>query len=94
MTIKEKDILKFHDDYTPAHYTPTEEGYYMTIRCGFSGIYSCLNEWKDGKWQMEVLDGSTTIAYSKEQIPKEDVNEWCREKLRKARYLNEKNDER
>ena len=86
MKIEEKEILKFHDDYKPANYQPEKEGYYMTIRCGLSGIYTCLNEWKDGKWQVEVLDASKTIAYSREQIPKEEANEWAREKLRKARY--------
>ena len=86
MKIIEKDILKFNNDYTPAHYPPKENGFYMTIRCGLSGIYSCLNEWKDDKWQMEVLDASTTIAYSKEQIPEEEVNKWCREKLIKAGF--------
>ena len=40
-----------------------EEGFYLTIRCGLSGIGTYLNEFKDGKWQMEILDGSTTIAY-------------------------------
>lgn len=86
MTIKEKEILKFNDDYIPSRFPPKEDGFYMTIRCGLSGIYSCLNEWKDEKWQMEVLDGSITIAYSKEQIPKEEVNKWAREKLRAAGY--------
>ena len=86
MKIIEKDILRFHDDYTPSHYPPKKEGYYMTIRCGFSGIYTCLNEWKEGKWQMQVLDGSQTIAHSINPLPKEQVNKWCREKLKKAGY--------
>ena len=86
MNIEEKDILKFHDDYKPANLTPDKEGYYMTIRCGFGGIYTCLNEWKDGRWQVEVADASRTIAYSREQIPKDEVNKWAREKLRAAGY--------
>jgi hypothetical protein len=45
-----------------------EEGYYVTIRCGLSGIYQVLNQWKDGKWQMQILDASDTIAYSKEKV--------------------------
>lgn len=36
---------------------------YVTIRCGFGGIYSVLNHWKDGRWFAECLDGSETIAY-------------------------------
>lgn len=40
-----------------------DETMYVTIRCGLSGIYSCLNEWNKGRWGAECLDGSTTIAY-------------------------------
>ena len=48
------------------NYTELEDGkMYLTIRCGLSGIYSCLNEWKEGRWGTEYLDGSTTIAYRK-----------------------------
>ncbi len=44
--------------------TELEEGtMYLTIRCGLTGIYTCINEWKDGHWYAECLDGSTTIAY-------------------------------
>lgn len=63
-----KDILKFNHDFKPAKYPPTKEGYYVTLRCGLSGIYQVLNQWKDGKWQMQVLDGSDTIAYSRETV--------------------------
>ena len=86
MNIEEKDILKFHDDYKPANLPPDKEGYYMTIRCGLSGIYTCLNEWKDGRWQAEATDASRTIAYSREQIPNEEVTKWAREELRKAGF--------
>jgi hypothetical protein len=40
----------------------------VTIRCGLSGIYQVLNQWKDGAWQMQILDASDTIAYSKEKV--------------------------
>ena len=63
-----KDIFKFHGDFKPAKYPPQEDGYYVTIRCGLSGIYQVLNQWKDGKWQMQILDASDTIAYSKEKV--------------------------
>jgi hypothetical protein len=86
MKIEEKDILKFHDDYKPSNFPPSKEGFYMTIRCGLGGIYTCLNEWKDDRWQVEVADASHTIAYSKEQIPKEEVTKWAREKLREAGF--------
>lgn len=63
-----KDIFKFHGEFKLAKYPPTEEGNYITIRCGLSGIYQVLNQWKDGKWQMQILDASDTIAYSKEKV--------------------------
>lgn len=44
--------------------TELEDGtMYLTIRCGLNGIYSCLNEWKEGRWCVDCLDYSTTIAY-------------------------------
>ena len=70
----DKRILDFNNDFTPAVNStgtarnPKEEGLYITIRCGFAGIYQCLNRWKDGKWQNQVLDGSTTIAFSKQLV--------------------------
>ena len=67
----EKRIFDFdreENDFVPAHYQPKEDGIYLTIRCGLSGIYTAVNEWKDGKWQMSVLDGSTTIAYSRNKL--------------------------
>ena len=63
-----KDIFKFHNDFKLAKHPPTEEGYYVTLRCGLSGIYQVLNQWKDGKWQMQILDASDTIAYSREKV--------------------------
>ena len=69
----DKRILDFDRDnpaldFRPAHYPPKENGLYLTIRCGLSGIYQTLNEWKDGHWMNQVLDGSETIAYSREKI--------------------------
>jgi len=85
--LDEKTIYKFNGEYKTAKYPPKEDGYYMTIRCGLSGIYTLLNEWKDNKWQVKVLDASDTIAYSKERISEETVNEWAKKKLEK--YHNE-----
>ena len=48
----------------------------MTIRCGLGGIYTCLDEFKNNNWQVGVLDDSSVIAYSKEQVTKESVEEW------------------
>ena len=43
--------------------TNLENGVYLTIRAGLGGIYSMLDEWKDGHWGTRVLDNSYTIAY-------------------------------
>lgn len=67
----EKSIFKFdhaENNFKPGNITPKEDGWYLTIRCGFQGIYTVLNEWKDGCWQMKCADGSYTIAYSKEKF--------------------------
>ena len=82
-----KTIYNFNGKYKLAKYHPKENGFYMTIRCGLQGIYTCLNEWKDNKWQVETADDSTTIAYSKERISKYTVTEWTKKKLEK--YRNE-----
>jgi hypothetical protein len=85
--LDDKFIYKFNGEYKLAKYPPKEEGYYMTIRCGMSGIYTCVNVWKDNKWQIEAADASDTIAYSKELISKKIVDEWVKKKLEK--YHNE-----
>ena len=76
-----KTIIEFNrhgdddTDFCPFHYCkPKEDGVYLTIRCGLSGIYTVLNEWKNGEWQMESLDGSTTIAYRKDQAIIDKLN--------------------
>ena len=46
MEITHERIFDFKDhEYVPAHHDPKEPGYYMTIRCGLSGIYTNLDEW-------------------------------------------------
>ena len=77
MEITHEQIFNFDGNYIPSHHTPKEEGFYMTIRCGLNGIYTHLDEWKGGHWQVRILDDSKVIAYSKEQITKEQVKEWC-----------------
>lgn len=47
---------------------PQEDGCYITIRIGSAGIYQMLNYFKDGHWQINVLDSSRTIAFDKEKI--------------------------
>lgn len=81
--IVKKHIFDFNDEWKLAKYSPTFEGYYMTIRCGLSGIYTCLDEWKDNRWQVGVLDDSDVIAYTKEQVTKEAVKEWCDNLMKK-----------
>lgn len=81
MEIRKEHILDFNNDYKPANYPPKEDGFYMTIRCGLGGIYYELDEWKDGNWQVGILDASYVIAYSREIIAREAVNEWARKKL-------------
>ena len=38
---------------------------------------------KNGKWECLALDDSEVIAYSKEQVPKEDVRNWLNAELEK-----------
>ena len=83
MEIKEDYIIHFEHGFVPGHHNPKVDGYYMTIRCGLEGIYYNLNEWKDGHWMVRILDDSRVIAYSRELISKEAVNEWARKKLEK-----------
>ena len=80
MKIKEEHIFDFNGEYTLAKRPPENDGWYMTIRCGLSGIYSCINEWKDNRWQMAALDASNTIAYSKEQLTLKQIKEWVKNK--------------
>lgn len=47
---------------------PEKNGTYKTIRAGLSGIYSMLNEWKDGDWLCRVADASYTIYFDPEPI--------------------------
>lgn len=68
----EKTFFNFHGDYYlfgGRDFKPyrenvkVENGLYITIRCGLTGIYTMLNEMKDGKWIKGVLDDSTIIAF-------------------------------
>lgn len=68
MKTYERNIFKFdHAENNFIPYSnkvkPKENGLYLTIRCGLSGIYTVLNEWKDDNWQMAIADGSTTVAF-------------------------------
>lgn len=50
--------------FIPFNSPPENEGIYLTIRCGLNGIYTAIDQWKEGKWQLGVLDASKVIAYS------------------------------
>ena len=78
-------IFDFKGDYKLAKCPPKENGYYITVKCGLGGIYTIINEWKNGKWMVLATDDSDVIAYSKEQVSKEDVKNWANAKLEKYR---------
>lgn len=62
--------LDYHD-FIPTE-TPQKNGVYLTIRIGKGGIYTMLNEWKDGKWTDGCLDMSKTIAISRDNTFEDD----------------------
>ena len=67
----DKRILDFnHDenDFIPAHYPPKEDGLYVTLRCGLAGISQTLDRYKDGRWELRVLDSSKVIAYLRNKV--------------------------
>lgn len=86
-TIKldQEHIFDFKGDYKLAKCPPEKDGYYITVKCGLGGIYTSLNEYKNGKWMVLATDDSDVIAYSKEQVSKEDVKNWANAKLEKYR---------
>lgn len=51
--------------FKPEHSDKLEDGVYLTIRVGYSGIYTMLNIWntKINDWETKVADGSYTIMY-------------------------------
>lgn len=69
-----QELYKFDKDggimraFKPMTYPPKEDGAYLTIRCGLGGIYTHIDEWKNGKWHLGVLDASTVVAYSRDTI--------------------------
>lgn len=55
---------------------PKENGTYLTIRAGLTGIYKMINVWENDKWQIEVLDASVTIARSEKPLTAEEIDNW------------------
>ena len=85
INLETEHIFDFDGDYKLAKYPPKEDGCYITVKCGLGGIYTSLNEWKNGEWMVLATDDSDVIAYSKEQVSKEDVKNWLDAKLEKYR---------
>jgi len=63
-------VMEFSDKSGWIHIKrkPEKEGWYVTVRVGFAGIYRLLDQWKDGQFQIQCLDGSSVVAYSKDPV--------------------------
>ena len=70
-----KEIVNFRQEGMVKR-NPTEDGTYMTIRVGLTGIYKMINVWENNKWQIEVLDASTTVARSERQMTAQEIDNW------------------
>lgn len=86
MDLNKTNIFNFNGEYELAKYPPKKDGYYMTIRCGLGGIYTNLDKFENGNWLVRILDASAVIAYSKEEIKKEEVEEWVKTKLKSVHH--------
>ena len=73
--MKRVEIVNFRQEGMVKR-NPTEDGTYLTIRAGLSGIYKMINDWENNKWQIEVLDASVTIARSEKPLTSEEINNW------------------
>lgn len=73
--MKQKEIINFRQERMVKR-NPTEDGTYMTIRVGLSGIYKMINVWENDKWQIEVLDASSTVARSERPLTAEEIDNW------------------
>lgn len=71
--MKPKEIVNFRQEGMVKG-NPTENGTYMTIRVGLSGIYTMINVWENDKWQIEVLDASSTIARSEKPLTAQEID--------------------
>lgn len=68
--IMDFDRNTMSEDYAPCTDSigPKEEGMYLTIRCGLTGIYTKVDQWKNGHWQLRILDGSRIVAYNRNRL--------------------------
>lgn len=72
--MKQKEIVNFSQEKMVKR-NPTIPGTYMTIRSGLCGIYKMINVWENNKWQIEVLDASTTIARSEKPLTEQEIDD-------------------
>ena len=73
--MKHEEIVNFRQEGMVKR-NPTEDGTYLTIRAGLTGIYKMINVWENDKWQIEVLDASVTIARSEKLLTVEEIDNW------------------
>lgn len=73
--MKTKEIVNFRQEGMVKR-NPTEDGTYLTIRAGLTGIYKMINIWENNKWQIEVLDASVTIARSEKPLTAQEIDDW------------------
>ena len=73
--MKHKEIVNFRQDGLVKR-NPTEDGTYLTIRVGLTGIYKMINVGENGEWQIGILDASETIARSEKPLTAEEINNW------------------
>ena len=68
----EKPIFEFRNEWEKftgqGQTKPQENGIYLTLRCGYSGIYSSVNQWANGHWDIQISDGSDVIAFKKTRL--------------------------
>ena len=72
ITSYECDIFRFDSKISEKDFVikkdPIEEGHYLTIRLGLQGIYTSVNYWKDNNWMVQVADGSSVVARTREPL--------------------------
>ena len=73
--MKTKEIVNFNQEGFVKR-NPTTSGTYMTIRSGLCGIYKMINDWENDKWQIEVLDASSTVARSEKPLTPQEIDNW------------------
>ena len=75
--MKRIEIFNFYQEGMVKR-NPTEDGTYLTIRVGLTGIYKMINVWENNKWQIEVLDASETIARSEKPLTEQEIDNWIK----------------